>query len=93
MKSAILLPINNYNKNVIPTIVSLLKPDKPVDLIIITNDSLDDTLKGVVSAFLKSCCDGGVYTEEQSSEYKLNKKELNGQVVANLIVNNKNETK
>lgn len=83
MKSTILLAITE-NQPSLKTIGGIIESNS--DVVIITNKSLDDNNKGVISAFLKSCCDGGVYTEEKSDTYEMQKKEINGRIIAHLMV-------
>jgi hypothetical protein len=74
MRSTVLLAINN-EQNIIPSITSVLESNfKPSNFCIALNSGVSDNIKGIVSSFLKSCCDGSEYTEEYNKDCIIAKK-------------------
>jgi len=81
MSCAIILNATS-DKNIAASMVSILENTyQPKIICILTNHNTDSKQLEIAKSFLKSCCDGGIYSEEIASSnsnlkiFKINKNE------------------
>lgn len=88
MRSTVILAINN-EENIIPSILSVIESEKkPNNFCIAMNLNVSDNIKGVVNAFLKSCCDGSEYREEYNKDSIVAKKIQPDFIITSIISGN-----
>jgi len=95
MSCAIILNATN-DKSIAASMVSILENTyQPKIVCILTNKNTDNKQLEIAKSFLKSCCDGGTYSEEVSGNGTISKKENDNITIVLFNLNNLslNETK
>jgi uncharacterized protein YfkK (UPF0435 family) len=88
MSCAIILNATN-DKSIAASMVSILENTyQPKVVCILTNKNTDNKQLEIARSFLKSCCDGGTYSEEVSSRGTISKKENDNITIVLFNLNN-----